>query len=186
MTRFGGLAPVRRTWRGLLKLDADRAFELRSIAYRFALAGAGWWIISEGELTALAIGVPAVIAAVALSRLLVPKINYSLHPLGLLQYLGFFLKQSVIAGLEVAWIILQPALPVKPGMVRLRLMLAEGGPRWLLVDTLTLLPGTLSVSVEDDELIVHCLNRDKHIEAAVRDIERRVAAVYGIHPGHAT
>lgn len=170
-----------------MKLDEDkRAVERRSVVYRLALAGAGWWIISEGELPALAIGVPAVIAAVALSRLLVPKINYNLHPLGLLLYLGYFLKQSVIAGLDVAWLILQPALRVKPGMVRLRLMLAEGAPRWLLVDTLSLLPGTLSVSVEDDELIVHCLDRDKDIETEVRAIERRVAGVFGMRPGHAT
>lgn len=153
---------------------------LRSIACRAVLAGAGWWIVSEGDTQAIPAGLAAIAAAVALSLVLAPRTEHRVRALGLLLFLGYFLYHSLLAGLDVARRILHPKLMVDPFIVRVPLSLAGDGPRWLLADTLSLLPGTLSVALEDDMLTLHCLSGGRDVVADVRAAEQRVAQIFGI------
>ena len=155
----------------------------RGILQRLVLALLGWWIISEGAISALPAGLPAAAAAVALSLVLAPRICYPIRPLGLLRFVGFFLWHSAIAGADVARRILHPRLPIDPQLVRIPLNLTDGAPRWLLGITLGLLPGTLVVAFERDTLALHCLSRDSDPKRDVRRIERRVAAVFEARRG---
>lgn len=151
---------------------------MRAFASRTLLAGLGWWIVSEGQVPALVVGVPAVLAAAALSLRLAPPARHVPHPLGLLLFLGFFLRRSLVAGLEVAWRILQPVPHYEPEFSRVPLYLPDGGPRLLLANCMSLLPGTLSVAIEGDTLLLHRLQRDVHDHADLRDVERRIAHLF--------
>lgn len=152
----------------------------RLIGSRTLLAAFGWWIISEGRPEALWAGVIAVLAAVPLSLALVPTERYSVRPLGLLVFIVYFLARSLVAGLVVARRILHPALLIEPAIERVPLRLEAGAPRWLLANTLSLLPGTLSVAFEGDILILHCLSRSQDRVGEVRAVEARVAGVFGL------
>lgn len=154
---------------------ATRAFISRTI-----LAGLGWWIISEGQMPALVVGVPAVLTAAALSLWLAPPARHRPRPLDLLLFVGFFLRRSIVAGLDVAWLILQPVPHYEPGIVRVPLRLPDGGPRLLLADCMSLLPGTLSVAIEDDKLLLHRLQRDVQDQADLREVEQRIAHMFNL------
>jgi multicomponent Na+:H+ antiporter subunit E len=154
----------------------------QALGVRILLAAVGWWVISEGDPAALWAGVPAVIAAVALSLLLAPVQHFRINPLGLLFFLAYFVSRSLAAGVDVAGRILSPRLRIDPVLVRVPLVFSEGAPGWLLASTLSLLPGTLSVALENETLVLHCLGRSDDIGAEVHAVERQVARVFGIRP----
>jgi len=150
------------------------AFVLRSLLAAFC-----WWLISEGRTDSWVVGGPAVLAAVAFSFCLQPPTHYRLSLSGLVAFWWFFTRQSLLAGMDVAKRILSPEMPIQPGEVTLELHLPEVAPRWLLAMTLSLLPGTLSVRLSGNHLVLHCLDVGEPIEVDVLNAERRVAAVFG-------
>lgn len=154
------------------------ATRLPMIGWRSLLAGLGWWIISENQIPLFPAGLLAVIVAVALSLWLAPAAGNRIRPGGLLVFLGYFLGRSLVAGFDVAWRILHPRVLVEPAIERVPLSFAPGPPRWLLANTLSLLPGTLSVAFEGDVLVLHCLSRSPDRQADVRAVERQVARVF--------
>lgn len=147
---------------------------------RVLLASFCWWLISEGRIDSWVVGAPAVLAAVAFSFYLQPASRYRLSLPGLLAFWWFFTRQSLIAGMDVAKRILSPDMPIQPGEVTLELHLPEGAPRWLLAMTLSLLPGTLSMRLVGNKLVLHCLDTGEPVEVDVLNAERRVAAVFGL------
>lgn len=147
---------------------------------RFVLLFAVWWLLTLGDTSGLAMGavVAGLVALVSL-RLFLPA-PYRLHPVALLQFSGYFLTRSVVAGLDVALRLLSPSLPVNPGEVKVTSRLPGEGPRALLANTLSLMPGTLCVNLEDNQLRVHCLNIEAPIEQDIRNTEQRIAEVFGL------
>lgn len=79
-----------------------------------------------------------------------------------LVFLPYLLWAVVRANLSMAAVVLSPRLPIEPSVVRIPA--PEGRiARALLANSITLTPGTLTVDVTDDELVVHALT------AATRD-----------------
>lgn len=150
----------------------------------FMLRGAAllavWWALTLGEVSGLGFGVVVAVLVAWLSVRVFPPSGYRLRPLGLVLFLGYFLSRSVAAGVDVARRLLSPALPVHPGEITLTLRLPEGSPRWLLANTLSLMPGTLSALLEGDRLTLHCLDTREPVEVDVRETERQVARVFGL------
>ena len=156
-------------------MSSVRVFLIRAITL-FAI----WWVLTLGDVDGLVFGAIVTTLAAGYSVRLFPPSSYRLRPLGLLAFLGYFLSRSVVAGLDVARRLLSPALPVKPGEICITLNLPAGSPRWLLANTLSLMPGTLSVLIEGDRLILHCLDISAPVNEDVRATERQVARVFGL------
>jgi len=157
---------------------AGRPVPLAALCHRF-LAGLGlWWVLVEGQAAALGAGVVvAVLAALVSVRAFAPR-RHRLRWRALPAFAAYFLGASVVAGLDVARRLLAPSLPISPAMMTVELAITDGAPRWLLANTLSLLPGTLSVELHAGQLEVHCLDSAGDITGAVRDAERRVAALF--------
>jgi len=153
---------------------------LRTLVRRFWLLLVLWWVITLGSTSGLLWG--AVLSALVtwLSWRLFPATGYRLRSWPLICFVGFFLSRSVVAGVDVARRVLLPRLPVNPGEITMNLSVPEGSPRWLLANTLSLMPGTLSVSLNGDSLLLHCLDMDQSVERDVSECERRIAAVFGL------
>jgi multicomponent Na+:H+ antiporter subunit E len=130
------------------------------------------------------VGGPTALAAAALAAWLVPAPRRWVRPLPLLRFLGTFVARSARGGLDVARRALSPALPLSPGFVEVRTLLPEGAARVLLADVLSLLPGTVTVDLDGDRLLLHALEVGPQVEAEVRDLERRLADLLGL-PGPA-
>lgn len=76
-------------------------------------------------------------------------------PLSFLAYLGVLTVALVRSNVDMARRVLSPALPIRPGMVRVKTSLASDLGRLALANSISLTPGTLSVDVDGDELLVH-------------------------------
>lgn len=156
----------------------------------FLLRGAAlflvWWALTLGEVGGLGFGAIVVVLVAGLSLRLFPSSGYQLRPVGLVLFFFYFLSRSVVAGVDVARRLLSPALPVQPGEITLTLRLPEGSPRWLLANTLSLMPGTLSALLEGDRLTLHCLDTRDPVEQDVRETERQVGRVFGLAPANTT
>lgn len=74
-------------------------------------------------------------------------------------YLVVLTYYIIRANLDVAYRVLHPAMPIRPGIVRVRTRLKGAGARTLLANSITLTPGTLSVEVTPDgDLFIHWIN----------------------------
>lgn len=99
-------------------------------------------------------------------------------------YFFFFIKELVKANLGVAKIVLAPALPLNPGIVKVRTRLQSRMGRLLLANSITLTPGTLTVDIKDEWLYIHWVSVDAaDTEAAttaiVSGFENYLEVMYG-------
>lgn len=101
-----------------------------------------------------------------------------------LGYVVFFLKELVKSNLNLAAIVLSPALPLKPGIVKVRTRLKSPMGRLMLANSITLTPGTLSVDLRDEWLYVHWVRMTADdVETATQEIvagfEAYLEVMYG-------
>jgi len=86
-------------------------------------------------------------------------------------YLFVFLVELVKSNIDVAFRVLNPALPIKPGIVRVRTRLKTPIARTLLANSITLTPGTITVETRGEEFFVHWIQvRDEDVESATKEI----------------
>lgn len=75
-------------------------------------------------------------------------------------YLPMFLWECLKANVDVAYRVLHPALPIRPGIVRIRTNLKSDAGITFLANSITLTPGTMSVDVDRTKgiLYIHWIN----------------------------
>jgi multicomponent Na+:H+ antiporter subunit E len=74
-------------------------------------------------------------------------------------YLFVFTYYVIKGGLDVAYRVLHPAIPIKPGIVKVRSVLKTETGLTMLANSITLTPGTLTIEVSDDGVFyIHWLN----------------------------
>lgn len=67
--------------------------------------------------------------------------------------------EMVKANIKVAYIVLHPNMPISPGMIRIKTHLQTDLGKVILANAITLTPGTLSVELAGDSLLIHGLTR---------------------------
>ncbi|QQO57175.1 MAG: Na+/H+ antiporter subunit E [Thiohalocapsa sp. PB-PSB1] len=152
------------------------AWPLRAAA--FALL---WWVLAEGRQDGWALGAVAVVCATWASLVLSPPARRRVQPGGLLVFLGVFLWGSIRAGAQVAWMALRGRAALRPGLLELQLRLSPGAPRILLVNALTLMPGTLGVDLSRRTLRLHVLDKRLPVLAEAQALEAVIARMFGRH-----
>lgn len=75
-----------------------------------------------------------------------------------LQYIGVLLLEIFKANVQTTGIILNRKRQNKPVLVHFRVPLQTRTARAVLANSITLTPGTITVSLEEDEYVVHCLD----------------------------
>ena len=74
-------------------------------------------------------------------------------------YLVVFVYYVVKGNLDVAYRVLHPAMPLRPGIVKARTKLRSASARTVLANSITLTPGTLTLDVTEDGIFyVHWIN----------------------------
>ncbi|MDP2256721.1 MAG: Na+/H+ antiporter subunit E [Polaromonas sp.] len=141
-----------------------------------------WWVLAQGRTDSWGVGMVSIALAVAASLHLLPPERSRLSITGLLGFAGFFLVHSVKGGIQVAAMALRPKLDLAPLMLDLPLTLPPGLARVILVNTLNLLPGTVTVRIDQATLRLHVLDQRRPIAKEVREVEARIARMLGIAP----
>jgi multicomponent Na+:H+ antiporter subunit E len=160
-----------------------REFDL---GLRAGVLGLWWGVLTGWVAGSWLVGVPVVVVATAVSWVLMPRLSWRWGWRGALRFGWGFLWGSLRGGIDVARRALHPRMPLRPGLVRLVLKLPEGGARVFLALVVSLLPGTLSVRLEGDELVVHGLDVGMGVEGEVRKVERLVARMLLVELGLAS
>lgn len=73
----------------------------------------------------------------------------------LLVYLIVFIWECIKANFDVAYRVLSPKMPIKPGIVKVKSSLKSNIGKTFLANSITMTPGTITVDVIDDEFYVH-------------------------------
>ncbi len=72
-----------------------------------------------------------------------------------LWYLPIFLWECIKANIDVAYRVLHPKMPIRPGIVKVRTNLKTDIAKTFLANSITMTPGTLSVDIKKKFLYIH-------------------------------
>jgi multicomponent Na+:H+ antiporter subunit E len=151
---------------------------LRTWLLRFVLFALMWWILTDGAMDSWPIGLPVVLLATLVSVMLMPPLSWSLR--GILRFIPYFLWYSIRGGVDVARRAMHPRLPILPGLYDYRFRLPPGLSRVFMANTVSLLPGTLSVELEEEILRIHVLDETVAIDEELNVLENRLADIFGL------
>ena len=90
-------------------------------------------------------------------------------------YAGVFVFYVIKANFDVAYRIVHPAMPIRPGIVKVKTMLKTRAGIAMLSNAIALTPGTLTVHAEENgDLYVHWINvKATDVEGATGHIVNR-------------
>ena len=157
---------------------------LRPLAL-FALLLTFWLLLSQ-QWNALFIGMGVVSAAAVtwasvgfLERTIGPAREHPrVNAVWFAIYAGWLFGRIVPSAVQVARIVLDPRLPPRPGIVRFRTQLSSPAARTVLANSITLVPGTMTLEVEDDEFTVHAFTPDAVDDLATARMQNRIATAF--------
>ena len=148
------------------------------------LALFGVWLLWSGhtEPLMLAFGVASSAFVVWLSgRLDLPEVLPSgRFALRLALYVPWLLLQIARSNLAVARIVLSRGLPISPRLVRIRATSRTALGQVVLANSITLTPGTITLDLRDDTLLVHALTAESARDLETGEMDRRVARLEGV------
>lgn len=124
------------------------------------------WIIFNGNIT-LEIVLFGLVIAALIYAFLCTFMDYSIKKdlflckksLRILQYILVLVWEIVKANAAVMRMILSPRFQNEPVLIKFKTDLKSGMAKAILANSITLTPGTITVSLEGDEYTVHCLDK---------------------------
>jgi multicomponent Na+:H+ antiporter subunit E len=126
----------------------------------------GFWILITWTLNyqSLLVGLVASYGLTRFNRslIIVPSERFFLNKETVrlsLRYAWLMLVAIIKANIDVAVIVLQRRMPISPGIVKFKTNIRRDFNRVILANSITLTPGTLTIDMEDDVYVIHCLTR---------------------------
>ena len=137
-----------------------------------------WVVVTGGNPADLVAGAVAALAASWASLHLLRPGTSRVQPAALTGFVLHFLRQSVVAGVDVARRALDPRLPLNPGFVLYPVRLPPGRGRNMFTALMSLLPGTVPTGpAERGDLLIHCLDVGQPVAAQLAEEEALFARV---------
>ncbi len=132
------------------------------------------WVVFNGRLT-LEIALFGVAVAGAVFAFVCKFMGYSLQKElrfykkipSFCQYLYYLVKEIIAANITVSRMILTRKEQMEPVIVHVRTDLKTETARMMLANSITLTPGTITVALTENDLLVHCL--DKSLSKGMED-----------------
>ncbi|MGB4592831.1 MAG: Na+/H+ antiporter subunit E [Coriobacteriia bacterium] len=95
-----------------------------------------------------------------------------------LAYVVYLIKEIVLAAVGVAGKVLDPRMPIDPVVITHRTRFSRQVSRVALANSITLTPGTLTVDLDGDMYVVHCLNEEFSESISNGEFEGRIKRVF--------
>ncbi|MEM1113217.1 MAG: Na+/H+ antiporter subunit E [Pseudomonadota bacterium] len=86
---------------------------------------------------------------------------------------GWVLREVIKSSIDVARAVLSPSLPISPTLVELDAGETTAAGKVIVGNTITLSPGTVTIDLHEDRMLVHCLNRQAAEELLSSETQRR-------------
>ncbi len=140
-----------------------------------------FWLLLSGHVSALdlAMGVAASALVTFANRDIEGVSELLRWTPRLLAYLPWLLKEIWVANVQVVKLVLDPALPIDPVIVRLPTRFSSDFARTALANSITLTPGTITLDVEGEEFLVHAITAAGGADIVAGGMARRVGRVFG-------
>lgn len=145
--------------------------------FRLAIFSLLWFALVGSDNASWIVGAPAVVLSTALSLMLASSPPVNIRLAGLVRFIPFFLQQSFHGGIDVMHRTLSFRQLLDPGMVSYTTLLPEGPARIFFVNTISLLPGTLSADLQGKQITIHTLDQGRPVWANIQRLEYHVAAL---------
>ena len=95
-------------------------------------------------------------------------------------YFPWLVVRILQSGIHLSKLILHPSLPIDPKMVRHRTKLRDdGGGIVLLGNSITLTPGTITVEVNSQDLIVHAMDDASAEDVTSNRLDQKITDLMG-------
>jgi multicomponent Na+:H+ antiporter subunit E len=89
-------------------------------------------------------------------------------------YVIVLFKEIIMANIDVAYRVIHPKMPIKPGIVIIKTQLKQDIAKMILANSITLTPGTFTLDILDDKLLIHWINvRSEDTQKATKIIGER-------------
>ena len=142
------------------------------------------WLLWSGHYTSLLITfgvVSSLFVAFTAKKMYVADAEG--HPVHMLFRLIFYVPWLVWAivksNIDIAARILNPRLPISPRVIKVKTSQKTDLGRVIYANSITLTPGTVTVDVDGDELVVHALTLGTAEDLESGDMDRRVTRAEG-------
>ena len=127
----------------------------------FFILGLVFWLLLTFKITVpnLIVGSAAsLICTLIFAKYYFTSVGKFLQPkrwFWLIIYLVVFIWECIKANFDVAYRVLHPRMPIKPGIVKVKTTLKSEFAKMLLANSITMTPGTLTVDIIGDDFYIH-------------------------------
>lgn len=145
------------------------------------------WVIFNGSFT-LEIAVFGIVIAAAMLAFTCKFMDYSIDKekqnikkvFHIIAFICLLLKEITLANFAVIRLILTQKEEIEPELVTFYSDLKTPAARAFLANVITLTPGTITVTLENDRFMVHCL--DESMAEGIEDLEfqKRLSKLEGV------
>ena len=145
------------------------------------------WVLLSGHFTPLllVLGVLSTLLVVFLAAR-ADLIDREIQPVflrsSMLLYWFWLGREIIKSNIHVARLILDPAMPISPNVFTVRAFQKTELGRVTYANSITLVPGTVAMDVEEDVITVHALTKAAAKDLKGGDMNRRVCHVEGVFP----
>jgi multicomponent Na+:H+ antiporter subunit E len=94
-------------------------------------------------------------------------------------YVPWLLWEILKSGIDVMRIILDPRLPIRPHLIRVKASQRSELGQVIYANSITLTPGTISLDVRNDRILVHALTDGASDGLASGEMDARVSRLEG-------
>jgi len=86
-------------------------------------------------------------------------------------YILVLFREIIKANFDVAYRVIHPKMPIKPGIVVIKTKLKQDIAKMFLANSITLTPGTFTLDIIDDRLLIHWINvKTENVDEATKII----------------
>jgi multicomponent Na+:H+ antiporter subunit E len=90
-------------------------------------------------------------------------------------YIPWLLSEIITANLDLVYRTLHPSLPIKPQIITIRPGIKSDYAKTLLANSITLTPGTVTISSEGSEFTIHAIADKPATSLKAGEMQKRVA-----------
>jgi len=163
----------------MLEKEVEKRFGLKNFLYLFFFLIIIWLTLTTTfQWQELCVGIfTSLVLALFLNKnyielglpsLTIKKIAF------IIVYIIVLFIEIIKANFDVAYRVIHPKMPIKPGVVVIKTALKQDIAKLILANSITLTPGTFTLDIEGDKLLIHWIYvRSEGIEESTKNIGER-------------
>jgi multicomponent Na+:H+ antiporter subunit E len=150
--------------------------------YRIVFIYLLFWIvlIENAKVETICIGVIVSLLVAILNKDIFSsnlQLNFRKNIVRWISYTLLLIKEIIVSNINVAKIVLSPQISISPQIVIIKTKIKSDFHKMIFANSLTLTPGTITITMDRDEIAVHCLKAEFAIGITNSSFEKIILRV---------